>query len=159
LGILAAVPVAFAAGGGGLWWRWWDAPASAELRVLAHDEWEFLQAFAEAWMPPGGTPAISGAEALVGTAVDGMLEPAPDRERKLLKLLLQALDDLPMFTHGACFRELALAERTSLLKQWRDSSLGSLRQATEALLMLVGEAYAAHPEVRAEWRTLSACGR
>ncbi len=154
---LAAIPATFAVGAGGLWWRWWDAPHGAELLVLADDEFEFLQSIAEAWMPPGGRPAISGSEARVGSVIDGMLSKAPDKERSLLKLLFQALDDVTVLSHGSAFRHLDLETRITILKEWRESSL--LRQAVEALLILIGEAYATHPDVRAEWRSLVACGR
>ena len=149
--LAAAVPVAgglLAVGGTGtLAWQWWDRPAGVGLLCLATDEHAFVQAIAEAWMPPGGEPALSGSEAELGHFLDGILAGMPMPQANELKLLLQALDDLPYLTQGAPFRSLDLATRITVLDGWLHSDQWLLRNAIIGLLSLIGTGYTTHPDV------------
>ncbi len=158
LAVMAGVPVAGGLGAGTLAWRWWDRPAGQGLKRLSEDEHGFAQALGEAWMPPGGDPPLSAADAGVGAfldeVVDGM-EPAMGRQ---IKLLLQALDDLTLPTHGSTFRALPLETRTAVLDGWLNGEIWLLRNAVQALLILLGTGFTIHPEMVARLRPYFPCG-
>jgi hypothetical protein len=122
------------------------------------DEHDFAQALGEAWMPPGGDPPLSAADAGVGAfldeVVDGM-EPAMGTQ---IKLLLQVLDDLTLPTHGACFRHLPLPTRIQVLEGWLHGDLWLLRNGVQALLILLGTGFAIHPDMVARLRPYFPCG-
>ena len=74
--VLAATTAVGVAGGLGVGtaaWRWWERPPGEGLQSLADDEYAFVQALAEAWMPAGGTPELSGADAALGNFIDGLI--------------------------------------------------------------------------------------
>ncbi|MEQ1503003.1 MAG: gluconate 2-dehydrogenase subunit 3 family protein [Myxococcota bacterium] len=154
----AAVPVAGALGAGAVGWSWWDRPIGEGLTGLAEDEYAFVQAVAEAWMPPGGEPALSGSEANVGGFLDGVVSAMDDAPARELRLLLQALDDLPVLTHGSRFRHLSLDARTETLRGWLHADQWLLRNAILAVLVLVAEAYTMHPTLVAMIRPWTRCG-
>jgi hypothetical protein len=158
LAAAAAVPVIGGLGAGGLAWRWWDRPAGAGLKRLSADEHAFVQALAEAWMPRGGDPELSGADARLGDfmddVVDGMDRPA-GRE---LKLLMQVLDDLTVPTHLAPFRTLSIEARAEVLEGWLHRSPWLLRNAASGVMVLVGEGWAMHPAVIDTLRPHFRCG-
>ena len=158
LAALAAVPAVGALGAGGLAWRWWDRPAGEGLRRLSVDEHDFVVALAEAWLPAGGTPALSGADAGLGGFLDEVIDGMAPATGTQLKLLLQALDDLTLPTHGSAFRHLPLAARTEQLGAWLRSDLWLLRNGVQALLVLMGTGYTTHPEVVETLRPWFACG-
>jgi len=151
LTLAAAVPVAgglLAIGAGGtVAWQWWDRPAGAGLKRLADDEHAFAQALAEAWMPHGGEPEISGAEAELGHFLDGVVAGMGLTQGNELKLLCQALDDLPRLTHLAPFRSLDLDTRIAVLDGWLHSDQWLLRNTILGLLSLLGTGFTTHPEV------------
>lgn len=158
LALMACVPVAGALGAGGLGWRWWDRPVGAGLQCLSDDEHDFVQALAEAWMPPGGEPALSGADAELGTYLDGLFAASPERERKLLKTLMQALDDLTWPTHGAAYRHLPMDVRAEVLRGWLDSDVSLFRSAVLSLMLLLADGYGTHPQVVKHFAGSFGCG-
>lgn len=147
LAAMAAIPAASALCAGGLAARWWDRPAGEGLQSLSAREHAFVQAVAEAWMPPGGTPAVSGAEASLGNFVDAVAAAMPEGGARELKLLLAALDDLTWPTHGGSFRTLDLETRTAVLASWLAHDQWLMRNAVTAVLVLVAEGYTLHPDV------------
>lgn len=155
---LAAMPVLGAMGAGGLYLRWWDKPHGDGLLALSTDEYAFVQSIAEAWMPPGGTPALSGADADLGRFVDGLVANMPHPEKGLMKLLLQALDDATVPTHLSSFRALPLDTRTGVVKGWLTSSLVEERTVVRTLLLLIAEGWIMHPDVLASMRGEFPCG-
>lgn len=144
---MAAVPAAGGLGAGALALSWWDRAPGAGLASLSDDEHDFVQALAEAWMPRGGTPALSGADAQLGRFLDQVLDGMEPPAARELKLLLQALDDLPRIGHLSPFRALPLADRSELLAGWLHHDQWLLRNAAVALLVLIGVGYTTHPEV------------
>jgi hypothetical protein len=158
LAAAAAIPVAGGLAAGGLAWRWWDRPAGEGLKALSTDEHDFVQALAEGWLPPGGDPPLSGADAQLGRFFDDVvaaMEPGTARE---LKLLLQVLDDLAIPTHGGSFRTRALEVRSALVDQWVHSDQWLLRNAVTGILVFCGEGYAMHPDVIGLLRPHFRCG-
>jgi hypothetical protein len=158
LATAAAVPIVGALGAGTVGWRWWDRAPGEGLKALSQDEHDFVDAAAEAWMPPGGEPAISGAEARVGLFFDELvaaMSPASGRE---LKVLLQALDDLAIPGHLSTFRKLSLDTRTAVLTSWLHSDRWLVRLATTGVLVLISEGYTLHPQVASGLRPYFPCG-
>lgn len=158
LALLAAMPVAGLACSGGLVASWWHQAAGAGRIVLSDEEYAFVQAAAEAWMPAGGDPALSGADADLGAFVDLVVSRMPDPERSLVRLLFNALDDLTVPSHLGAFHTLSLEERTSALQAWVDSPSANIRQATRALLALLSEGWTQHPDVVAYLTPEFSCG-
>lgn len=154
----AAVGGAAVVGAGATGLRWWDRPPGHDLKVLSAEEYALVQAVGEAWMPPGGEPAISGAEARVGDFFDDVLVTMPAEQRRLLKLLLHALDERTIPMHFSRFVNLDLATRTEVLGGWMDSSIYLERQAVGALLVLLAMGYTVHPEVSSFFSPMFGCG-
>ncbi|MBX2799962.1 MAG: twin-arginine translocation signal domain-containing protein [Myxococcales bacterium] len=157
---LAAVACAGVAGGVGAVTalRWWDRAPGEALVWLSADEHDFVQAVAEAWMPRGGTPSLSGADAQLGSFVDGVLEGMAPSAARETKLLLQALDDLPVVTRLRPYRRLPLHSRAEVLQGWLQSSLWPLRTGATALMMLIGLGWTTHPEVASIFQPHFGCG-
>lgn len=158
LAATAGVAAAGAVGAGSVAFRWWDRPAGEGLSALSTEEHAFAQALAEAWMPPGGEPALSGADAELGGFLDAVvagMEPATGRE---LKLLLHLLDDLSLPTDLGPYRSLALPRRIELLRGWLHSDLSLLRSAAQGVLILLAVGWTTHPEVVGALRPMYPCG-
>lgn len=115
--------------------------------VLSEDEHEFVQKLAEAWMPRGGEPALSGADAQLGDFIDQTLQPMPPVTQKLLKLLMQALDDSTLPTHMAPYRRLWIKDRQRVLRGWIHHENRYVRLAMQALLVLIAIGWTTHPDV------------
>lgn len=158
LATLALVPVAGALGIGGLAWRWWDRPPGAELLALSERELWAAEALAEAWMPPGGEPELSGREAKLGHFLDGLLDRADPTTRRLLKLLLQVLDDATLPSHGQLFRSLPLEDRVQVLRGWLRSDVALWRGAVQGLVLLLSLGWTNHPVVATQLQRLFPCG-
>lgn len=157
LAATAAATLATALGGAGLTASWWNRPPAEGLLALSPDEYAFAQAIAEAWLPPGGTPALSGADANLGAYLDEVLSRMEPTNGKLLKLLLQALDDRPMVPHGRSFHRLDLATRQAVLQGWINGN-ALLANGIAGLLVLLGMGWTVHPDVAALLRPSFGCG-
>jgi hypothetical protein len=158
LAAMAAMSAAGVVGAGGIALRWWDRPAGEGLRALSQDEHDFLQAVAEAFMPPGGEPALSGADAQAGRVLDAVVATMAPPAARELKLLLQALDDWPAPRRLAPFRRLPLETRIEVLSGWRHSGNWLVRNAAVAVLVLVAEAVTMHPDYVALLKPNAPCG-
>lgn len=126
--------------------------------MLSTDEYDTAQALAEAWMPPGGTPPLSGRDADLGAFFDDVLAGADPTTRKLMKALLQILDDATLPTHGSAFRTLGLEARTDALHGWLISSNGALRSASQGVIALMSMGWTTHPDVAAILQPMFGCG-
>lgn len=131
---------------------WYDRDPSTGFACLESGEAELLDALAEAWFPPGGTPALSGAEAGVAAYLDELFSMMDEPTPSLLRTLLHAIDDWSRLAHGGPFALLPLKERTELLKGWTGSDNHLLRGAIGGLGTFIATAYTGHPEVK------KACG-
>lgn len=154
----AAASAAVVAGGAGVVGSWYDRPAGEGLSVFSPEEHGFVQALAEAWMPPGGEPAISGAEARMGDFLDGVVATMAPTQGKLFRLLLHALDAETLPTHAAHFQTLPLETRTAVLAGWMTSPWYLQRQAVSAVLALLSFGYTEHPAVAVHFRPFFRCG-
>ncbi len=153
-----AVSAAGAIGVAAVGVAWWDRPAGAGLLVLSGSEHAFIQALAEAWMPRGGVPALSGADAELGGWFDAVVAGMPGPPRRQLKLLLHVLDALPLATHGSHYSALQLDSRQDVLRAWLHSDRYLLRSAAQAVMVLVGLGWSTHPEVAEGIRPWFGCG-
>lgn len=158
LAATAALGAAAAVGVGTTAVRWWDRPPGEGLKVLSPLEHGFVQSVAEAWMPPGGTPALSGADAQLGHFVDETMSHMPATQAKLLKVLLHLLDELTLPTHMSTFHALSLQARQEVLQGWLDSPFFLQRQALGAVMALISFGWALHPEVAPVFQPLFGCG-
>ena len=158
LAAAAAVPAAAALGGGGLALRWYDKAPAQGLSILSQDEYDFVQALSEAWMPPGGTPALSGADANLGQWFDELLTHMAPNQQTLLKLLLQVLDDTPLLTDAGRYTTLDLPRRIELLVGWMQSSNALFRAAIAGVIVLIGMGWTTHPEVAPGLAPMFRCG-
>ena len=125
--------------------------------MLSEDEHAFIQAMAEAWMPSGGEPALSGADARLGDFLDETLLAINPLNRKLLKLLMQVLDDATLPTHLSSYRKLGLKARQAVLHGWLHHDNHLLRSAVQGIVVLVSIGWTTHPEVAAVIRPSMRC--
>ena len=158
LAATAGISVAGGLGVGTASWRWWERPPGAELQCLASDEHAFLQALAEAWMPPGGTPALSGADAAIGDFVDGVIAAMHPSTGRELRLLLSLLDAATLPTHLGRFHTLALHDRETVLHGWLHSDVSLIRSGVHAVVALVSLGWTSHPAVAEGLRPYFKCG-
>ena len=154
----AAVPVIGALGVGMTTWSWWDRPAGEGLKALSGDEHAFVQSLAEAWMPRGGRPSLSGADARLGDFFDEVIAAMDPQTGKELRLLLHALDHLPLPRRGGTFQSLALTTRSEVLSHWMDHPSWMVRDATAGVMVMVGMGWTTHPDVVSVLRPLFRCG-
>lgn len=158
LALGAAVPAATALGAGGLTWRWYGVAPAEGRAVLSADEYDFVQALAEAWMPPGGEPFLSGADADLGGWLDELLSHMDETKASLLKVLMQVLDDTTLLSEGSAFRHLPLSTRMERLRGWMTSKNSLFRSAVSGLIVLMGMGWSTHPDVVAVIGPMFRCG-
>ncbi|MCO4745302.1 MAG: hypothetical protein KC912_10985 [Proteobacteria bacterium] len=158
LAALAGTAAVSTLGAGSVAWSWWDRAPAADLKALSADEFAFVQALAEAWMPPGGEPSLSGAEAGVGHFMDDLVAAMHPAQGKELKLLMQLLDDLTVPLRFSRYANIDLARRTEILAGWLNSENHFLRSGVQALIALIASGYTMHPEIAKTMRTMYRCG-
>ena len=139
-------------------WTWYNRAPGEGLYALAPEEHTFIQRLAEAWMPPGGEPAISGAEAQLGDYFDGVIAAMAPEQGRLLRMLLHVLDEETLPTHLARFSSLPLPTRTEVLAGWLSSPWFLQRQAVSAVMALLSFGYTEHPAVAAHLQPHFRCG-
>lgn len=154
----AGVAVAGGLGAGTMAWRWWERPPGAGLAQLATDEHAFVQALAEAWMPKGGEPSLSGADAALGDFFDGIVDGMHPSTGRELRLLLAGLDALTLPTHLARYHTLGLGDRQDVLRSWLHSDITLLRSGVHAVVALVSLGWTSHPDVAERLRPYFRCG-
>lgn len=147
LAAAAAVPVVGALGAGATAWSWWDRPAGAGLKVLSTEEHAFVQALAEGWMPRGGRPELSGADAKLGDFVDDVVAAMDPRTGTELRLLFHALDALPIPRRGGYFQSLSVEARSAVIEAWLDHPSWAVRDGAAGVLVLVSMGWTTHPDV------------
>lgn len=139
-------------------WSWWDRPAAEGRKALSADEVAFIEALAEAWMPPGGTPALSGAEAGLGAFMDDLIAAMPEGQGNELKLLINLLDDFTVPRRMARFQSLDLETRIATLSGWLDTPNHLLRSGVTALVALLASGYTMHPAIADKVNDWYLCG-
>ena len=151
-----AAAAAVCAGGIGL--QWWDQPPGAGLAHLSADEAEFVRAISGAAFPSGDVIALSGADADLDRFFDAMLSGMPTLTGDLLKLLIQALENLSVVLAGGRFTTLSLAKQQSLVEGWLANDQSELRSAVQSLVVLLSMGYTTHPEIAPLMSSWHRCG-
>ncbi|MCB9682778.1 MAG: gluconate 2-dehydrogenase subunit 3 family protein [Alphaproteobacteria bacterium] len=139
--------------------RWWDRPPGGGHKALSPEEYDVVQAMAEAWMPASdGEPDISGAEADCGAFVDEVVARMPADQRKLFKLMLHIIDDTTQAIEFAPYRTLSLERRAGHLAVWLKSPIFYHRQGVQAVMALIALGYTSHPDVAPYFAQWFRCG-
>ncbi|MEE2829665.1 MAG: gluconate 2-dehydrogenase subunit 3 family protein [Myxococcota bacterium] len=158
---LAVGGLVAAAGAAGLGIRvasWWDQPAEEGFLCLSSREAELVDSLAEALFPPGGTPALSGADAGISRYFDWVVDSIPPPTQHLLRSFLHALDDTARITRLSSYASLPLDERTELLGDWAQSPHYLFRSSVSSLVLFLSMGYCGHPEVRDACGWVFPCG-
>lgn len=158
LAATAAVAVAGTLSVGGLALHWWDQPPDAPYRALSADEAELTRALAAAAYPPGGEPALSGAEAGLDRFLDEVLLAMPAFQRQGLKALLHLLGQLPRLDGRGALLSLPEGQREALVLSWLDHEQALIRQAAQSVIVLLAMGYALHPQASPFFSGLTGCG-
>lgn len=158
LAAAAAVPLLGATAAGVEVYGWWDRPPGAGHLALSDAEHAFAAALAEAYLPPGGDPPLSGRDAHLADYLDSVIAHLLPGTRTELKLLLHALDDATLPTDLSRFRNLPLERRTEVLDGWLNGDLSLLRSAVQGVLVFLAEAYTTHPDVVSRFSSIYRCG-
>lgn len=158
LAALAGSAVVASLGSGAVVWSWWDRPAGAELKALSTDEYAFIQAVAEAWMPGGGEPDLSGADAQLGHFMDDLIAAMVPMQGKEFKLLLNLLDDFTIPRRLARFSSLELDVRIEVLGGWLEGNNHLLRSGVQAVVALLASGYTMHPDIADKVNDWYLCG-
>lgn len=154
----AGIAAAVAACAGGIGMQWWDQPPGASLKHLSEDEAEFVRAISGAAFPSGEVIDLSGADADLDRFFDAMLSGMPALTARLLKLLIQALEDLSVLLASGRFTTLPLATQQSLVEGWLSSDQAELRSAVQSLVVLISMGYTTHPEIAPMMSRWHRCG-
>jgi hypothetical protein len=158
---LALSGLVAAAGAAGLGLRafsWWDAPAGAAFAARPAREAQLIDSMAEALFPPGGVPALSGADAGISRFLDEVIDVMPGVTDNLLRLFICALDDTARLTRRSGYCELPLAERAELLSSWGQSPHYLFRSSVSSLVLFLSMGYCMHPEVKDACGWIFPCG-
>ena len=158
LASLAAPGVVGSLGVGTVAWQWWDRPPGAGLKALSPDEFSFVEALADAWMPEGGEPSLSGSQAGRGSFMDELVAAMPASQAREMKLLLQVLDDVTLPMWMGRFQSLQPAQQQQVLARWMNSSNHLLRSGVTAVIALLASGYTMHPEIAATVQQWYRCG-
>ena len=159
---LLALGTATAAAGalttGGTLIQWWDQPPAASFKALSPPEAAFVRAWAGAAFPPGDTLAIDGGTAGLDHFFDATLLHLPAMQRKLIKLLLHALDTGSIAFAGRTFSQLPAVRARAVFHQLSAHDLAEVRGAASSLTVLLGMGYSTHPEVAPVMARWHRCG-
>ena len=158
LAVSAAAAVVAAGGVGGVASQWWNRPADEGYTWLSEEEVSFVEALADALFPPGGQPALAGADAQLSRWFDEVLGTLPPGKAREFKLLLHALDALGSVQGGGRFASQDRTERWRLARSWITSPIPELRGASLGLSTLLGGGYTTHPEVAEFFSQWHGCG-
>lgn len=158
LAVSAAAAVVAAGAVGGVAAQWWNRPADQGYVWLSEEEAGFVEALADALFPPGGQPALAGADASLSYFFDDVLSTIPPGKAREFKLLLHALDALAAIEGGGTFQELDRETRWAIARSWITSPVPELRGATLGLSSLLGGGYTTHPSAAAFFSAWHGCG-
>ena len=116
-----------------------DRPAGSTRSVFDDDESLTILAIADAYFPAGNVLKFSASSVDVVGGVDAYASRLLPRERKLLRVLLRAVDQWPRlsFTSTARFRDLDLDRRKLVLQAFEDSPLATRRLLATVLRSLI----------------------
>jgi len=125
--------------------NWWDTTPEEPYQTLDQHEANVLRHFAAASFPSGDTIPLDGGKAQLDRFFDTIVLSMTDENRKLLKLLIQAIDKLSLPLHFSTFSNLPLSTQRELLQMWLAHDNHLIRGAIHSLVLLLGMGYTTHP--------------
>ena len=158
LALGAATAAAGALGVAGTAVSWWDQAPDAPLTALSQAEAAFVRAWAAAAFPGGAVLATDGGSAQLDRFFDATLTHLPATQRKLLKLLLHAIDTGTIAMAGSRFTALEPSRARAVFHRLSDHELAELRGAASSLTVLLGMGYTTHPDVAPVMARWHRCG-
>jgi len=138
--------------------HWWDQPAGASYTSLSEPEARFVRAWAGAAFPGGDVLTTDGATAGLDHFFDATLRHLPETQRKLLKLLLHALDTGSLAVATGRFSALDRTEARRVFHHLSDHEVAEIRGAASSLTVLLGMGYTIHPDVAPTMARWHPCG-
>ena len=158
LALGAATAAVGALTAGGTVYHWWDQPPSASYSNLSDEEAAFVRAWASAAFPPGETLSLDAGRAGLDHFFDATLTHLPETQRKLIKLLLHALNTGTVALRGSRFVSLSPVEARSVFHALSAHDLAELRGAASSLTVFLGMGYTTHPDVAPIMARWHRCG-
>ena len=158
LALGAATSAAVGLLGGVTIWSWWDIPPSDSYQTLHEDEARTLRHIAGAAFPGGETIALQGKDAKLDRFFDELLLSMGDNNRKLLKLLINSLENLTKVTHFSAFSNLSENQQRRMITEWLQNDNHLFRGGIQSLVLLLGMGYTSHPEASATLSQYFRCG-
>ena len=158
LALLAASAASVGLVGGSVAVRWWDVPAEAPFQHLSTAEATMVRAWSAAAFPAGPAAALDGGDAALDRFFDALLGALPATQRKLMKLLLHALDSAALPLAGGFFCGLGPTDARAVFHQLIEADLAEVRGATQGLTTLLGAGYTTHPTIAPQLAVLHRCG-
>lgn len=129
------------------------APAASRAKPpytgLNGREQAIIAACADALFPPGGPIPLSGTDAGVVRYIDRYLGRVPASQRRLMRLLFQAVEHSPALfgPTRARFTRLTATDRVAVLEAMSRSRIYFRRVMFLSLRLMLTMGYLAHPEV------------
>lgn len=117
-----------------------DRPPGNARVVFDDDEAAVLVALADAWFPGDNSIGVAAAVVDVVGGVDAYAARLLPRERKLMRVLLRAVDQWPRLSLSSTtsFADLSLADRQAVLRAFETSTLVERRLLGSLLRSIVG---------------------
>jgi len=139
------------AGGGVSYWLLFGGRGPGRGRkVLSDGEIRIARAIAEAFFPPGSAFRLDGIQARVAERLDDYLAEVPERERRLIRAGMRAVEYASVLTSGTRFTERPHDERIAVLRAEDENEDFWRHLAMRALKAVFGLLYFEIDEVRAE---------
>ena len=158
LALTAGTAAAGAIGAGGLVISWWNQPADQPYRHLTSSESAFVRAWSSTAFPATKLISLDGSSANLDRFFDEMLGAMPGDTDKLLRLLLNGLNNLPLTSHATPFHKLPKAAQAELFDNWSHSNVSAFRSAIQSLTLLLGMGWSTHPDVSPFMEKMHSCG-
>ena len=138
--------------------QWWNTPPAAPYESLSDQEAKIVMAISAAAFPAGQSIAKDPRTLLLDRYFDQLLLHMPEMQRRLLKLLLNALNSAPYLQFSTSLLSQSPAQQENQLQEWLNHSNHLFRNAVTSLVILLGMGYTAHPDISPFFSTLHQCG-
>lgn len=158
LALIGAAGAVAAAGAATVGLNWWDQAADAPFGALEAEEAAVVRAVGAAAFPGGPSIALHGRDADLDRFFDVLLLALPATQRKLLKLLLHALEYGAVLDQGGRLSALPEQQQRAFVMGLLGHPIAEVRGAMQGLVVLLGMGYTTHPEVAPIMATWHRCG-
>lgn len=140
---------------------WWNVPAEKPYDCLSNEEGRIVVKIAEAafaLQPDESSLRPDPNQADLDRFFDHLLRSMMPQNKKLLKLLLHALDNAAYLDESQSFTDLPPNRAQDQLISWLDSEHHLVRSAVTSLVALLGMGYCAHPRSSKILSKYHSCG-